>query len=260
MAPSLPERQAISKDTIARSESITEEHASQGATLDSTFVNDQLPRLDPSSCPNHPPSPVEFVTLDTFTATRNIIKQFPEAANNKVGVLNLASDELPGGGWNMVFKLTQVKCWLTSIETCLSDIQEDSLCYSSTLFQTLKSEYYPWPNLGPGSIAGVFSPGVVIFKDDLNHDCKDLEPEERRIVGVITVAAPRGPKLTSDGKNLANESDLNDLREKIRLVYRMAARNGREYIVLVAEKMKTILLGSRIQRMVPQCYIRHPTQ
>uniref|UniRef100_A0A0W0FLT1 Microbial-type PARG catalytic domain-containing protein n=1 Tax=Moniliophthora roreri TaxID=221103 RepID=A0A0W0FLT1_MONRR len=240
MAPSLSERQAISKDTIARSESITEEHVSQGATLDSTFINDRLPRLDPSSCPDHPPSPVEFVTSDTFTATRNIIKRFPEAANNKVGVLNLASDELPGGGWNITFKLAQ----------------EDSLCYSSTLFETLKPEYYPWPNLGPGSVAGVFSPGIVIFKDDLNHNCKDLESEERRIIGVITVAAPRGPKLTSNGKNFANENDLNDLREKIRLVYRMAARNGREYMVLgamgcgtyrcpaqvVAEEMKMILL------------------
>ncbi|KAK7037396.1 hypothetical protein VNI00_011146 [Paramarasmius palmivorus] len=239
MAPGLPQRLQISKDTIARSESITAEHASQGATLESIFIKEQLPALDPSSCPNHPLSPVELVNSDSFTAARNIIKRFPEAAENKVAVLNLASDQLPGGGWDQT----------------LSKTQEEALCYSSTLFKTLKPSYYPWPNTGPGSVAGVFSPGVVIFKDDLDHDCIDLPPEERRVVGVITVAAPRGPKLTPDGKNFANESDLNDLRGKIRLVYRMAARNGRDYIVLgamgcgayacppkvVAEEMKSIL-------------------
>ncbi|EEB99947.1 hypothetical protein MPER_00240 [Moniliophthora perniciosa FA553] len=108
MAPSLPRRHAISKDTIARSEAITAEYASQGATLDSTFIKDQLPPLDPTSCPNHPSSLVEIVNSDSFTAARNIIKRFPEAANSKVGVLNLASDELPGGGWDMTLSKTQV--------------------------------------------------------------------------------------------------------------------------------------------------------
>lgn len=111
-------------------------------------------------------------------------------------------------------------------------IQEEALCYSSTLFVTLKPSYYPWDNLGPKSIAGVFSPGVVVFKDDLDHDCVDLAPDKRRLVSVITVAAPRHPTLTEDQSAFQNASDLKDLQGKIRLVCRMAAHHGQQYLVL----------------------------
>ncbi|KAK7037395.1 hypothetical protein VNI00_011145 [Paramarasmius palmivorus] len=240
MTPSLAERRQIAEDTQAHSDLVTVEHALQGATLKAFFTKDQLPALDPSSCPRYPSSPVDLVTSDTFAATRDLIERYPDAANGKVAVLNLASDELPGGGWNKVFCLTQ----------------EDSLCYSSTLFKTLDPSYYPWPNLGPGSIAGIFSPGVVIFKDELDNKCVNLKFDDRHVVGIISVAAPRCPSLTSDGRGFANESDLNDLRGKIRLIYRMAARNGREYLVLgamgcgayrcppgvIAKEMKSVLL------------------
>ncbi|KAL0581492.1 hypothetical protein V5O48_000535 [Marasmius crinis-equi] len=240
-----PSRYEISKDTIARSEPIAAQHSAQGATLDSTFISAQLPTLNPAGCPNHPPSPVELVGSDSFVAARNILERFPDAANGKLAVLNLASDELPGGGWDKLL--------------CKS--QEDALCYSSTLFATLKPSYYPWPNLGPGSVAGVFSPGVVVFKEDMDHDCVDLPEEERCVVGIISVAAPRRPQLTPDRKGLAKESDLKDLRGKIGLVYRMAARNGREYIVLgamgcgvygcppqqIAEEMRSILLDEEFR-------------
>jgi len=108
MAPDYRARYEISKDTIARSEAVTAQHSAKGATLDSTFIGDQLPPLDPASCPNHPSSPIELVNSDSFTAARNIIKRFPDAADRKVAVLNLASDELPGGGWNITLSKTQV--------------------------------------------------------------------------------------------------------------------------------------------------------
>jgi hypothetical protein len=106
------------------------------------------------------------------------------------------------------------------------------LCYSSTLYVTLKPEWYPWPNLGPGSVSGGFSPGVVVFKDDLDHDCVELPKEERSVVSVITVAAPRYPRLTTDREHFVKESDLEDLRGKIRVVYRMAAHNKQRYLIL----------------------------
>jgi hypothetical protein len=81
----------------------------------------------------------------------------------------------------------------------------------------------------------------VIFRDVLKNDCQELPEDEWRVVSVLTVAAPRRPRLIitqddSDTNELAFEfahpGVLDDLREKIRLVYRMAASNGKEYLVL----------------------------
>jgi len=102
------------------------------------------------------------------------------------------------------------------------------------LYITLKEEYYPWPNLGPGSDAGIYSPAVVIFKDDLDHSCVDLPVDQRETVAVLTVAAPRGPRVL-DGR-FSNSSDVHDLREKIRLVYRMAGHNGKQALILGVDK------------------------
>ncbi len=130
--------------------------------------------------------------------------------------------------------------------------QEEALCYSSTLYTTLKPSYYPWPNLGPGSAAGIFSPGVVIFKDDLGHKCVELPKDQRRIISIITVAGPRLPALTDDGEDFARESDLEDLREKIRLVYRMAAHHKQRYLVL-GEKWFSI--WQILKGLMPSCLI-----
>jgi hypothetical protein len=51
-------------------------------------------------------------------------------------------------------------------------------------------------------------------------------------VGVLTVVAPRGPRLSADKQTIAKSSVIEDFREKIRLVYRMAAHNGHTYLVL----------------------------
>jgi len=210
-----------------------------GASASSTFVASPLPPLDPALCPHHPRSSISVVNADSFAAARAISTREGDRARAKVGVLNLASDEERGGGWAHT----------------LSKTQEEALCYSSTLYMTLDPSYYPWPNLGPGSVAGVFSPGVVVFKDTLDNHCVDLPVEDRFVVSVITVAAPMFPRLTLDDK-FAKDEDLRDLRGKIRLVYRMAASNGQEWLVLgamgcgayacpprvVAEEMKNILL------------------
>ena len=77
----------------------------------------------------------------------------------------------------------------------------------------------------------------MIFKDDLEHGCIELPREEWRLASVITIAAPRGPALKDDkrlGKVFKNQEDLECMREKVRLVYRMAVKYKQEYIVLGA--------------------------
>ena len=133
-------------------------------------------------------------------------------------MLNLASDEEPGGGWRYT----------------LSATQEEALCYSSTLFATLKAEYYPWPNTGEGCVKGVFSGNVVVWKDTLENGCVELAEQDREVLSVITIAAPRNPELTEDKKEFAEQSTLEEFRSKVRLVLRCAGSEGKTGLVLGA--------------------------
>ncbi|KAH8825427.1 hypothetical protein DL96DRAFT_184721 [Flagelloscypha sp. PMI_526] len=238
---SFKDLETIGQDSISRSEAIVAEHTADGASSDGIFLRDQdLPALEETQRPvlDGEPQAVEVVNEDSFKAARVIMNDLPES-RGKVAVLNLASDILPAGPWLSVWTKTQ----------------EEALCYSSTLYKTLKEEYYPWPNVGEGSVAGIFSPGVVIFKDDLDHGCVDLPLEDRRVVSVVTAAAPRHRRLNRELTEFQNSADLENLKAKIRLIYRMAARNGKQYLVLgaigcaaygnppkrVAAEMRTIL-------------------
>jgi uncharacterized protein (TIGR02452 family) len=199
----LATRRKICEDTIARSTAIAE--STPSGSLASSFISSQLPSLNKSH-PTYPnltlKKPIKIYNSDTFALAQTL-----EPNSGKVGVLNLASDEEPGGGWRYTLSVTQ----------------EEALCYSSTLFATLKPEWYPWPNTGPGSCAGIFSPGVVVFRDTLDNDLFELPTNQHYVLAVITVAAPRGPKVTEDKESFAEESELRDLQDKILLTLRIGA-------------------------------------
>jgi hypothetical protein len=110
MAPSLVERQKIAKDTIARSASIAAE--TPGASLESSFISEQLPTLRDLQCPGITDTDLNIVNLDSFSAARNILENHTDA-QGKVAVLNLASDEERAGGWIYSLSTTQV-CASTS--------------------------------------------------------------------------------------------------------------------------------------------------
>ncbi|KAF3044982.1 hypothetical protein E8E11_008716 [Didymella keratinophila] len=223
-------RRQACEDTLRRIPSVAASAAAQGGDpLNSAFIPAQLPPLDKSSplYPGLTRRPIEIHNSDAFALARTLDATTPalSSSNNpkdlrrgKVGVLNLASDREPGGGWRYT----------------LSKTQEEALCYSSTLYATLNPEWYPFPNTGPGSCAGIISPNVVVFKDTIDRDLIDLPVEQRHIAAVITVAAPCYPKLTVDGKDFADRSELEDLREKIMLVLRLAAVHGVTSLVLGA--------------------------
>ncbi|KAI5239699.1 hypothetical protein E4T43_06641 [Aureobasidium subglaciale] len=188
--PDIAERRKISNDTVARSEQITT--STPGASLESSFITAStyasLSPLDPEF-PNLQLRAIEVQDLDSFLSARQLIAN-DTGLKDKIAVLNLASDEEPGGGWR----------------------------YS----------------LRQGSIAGIFSPNVVVFKDTLDNNCVELKQEERVVISVLTVAAPRCPELTADGENFKEESVLQEFREKVRLVLRCAAREGKTGLVLGA--------------------------
>lgn len=209
----LATRRKICDETVSLAASIAKE--TPGGSLRSVFIPSQLPPLDKQ----HPSFPaltlklVEIHNSDAFELARTL-----GPSKGKIGVLNLASNAEPGGGWRYT----------------LSKTQEEALCYSSTLYPTLKPEWYPWPNTGPDSIAGIFSPDVVVFRDTLDNELIKLPAAERHIVSIITVAAPCHPRLTEDSAQFASASDLENLREKILLTLRLAAMNGVTKLVLGA--------------------------
>jgi len=114
MAPSFGERQKIAKDTIARSASVLAE--TPGASPESTFIAEQLPSLHDLPCPGTTDTDLKIVNLDSFSAARNILDNYKEAAG-KVAVLNLASDEVRAGGWTDSLSTTQVCVSYVSIVT-----------------------------------------------------------------------------------------------------------------------------------------------
>ncbi|KAF9074398.1 hypothetical protein BDP27DRAFT_1317011 [Rhodocollybia butyracea] len=215
--------------------SIIAEHASEGASSSATFFNSQLPRLDPrKSLLGVSKAKLKVINGDTFVVAREMMDVEGKESVGKTAVLNLASDEYPGGGWESG-----------------SCAQEECLCYSSTLFHTLSQpsifQNYPWPNTGPGSAAGIFSEGVVVFREPLiraetlsqntnaeSTVCPILPPPSRKVLSVISVAAPRYPVVTQDGSDFRDAAVKEDFKEKVRLVLRMAGIHDKRYLVLGA--------------------------
>ncbi|KAH8827875.1 hypothetical protein DL96DRAFT_1527695 [Flagelloscypha sp. PMI_526] len=237
--PDLAERQRIAQDTLAQIPHILESYPTKAR--ESYFI-DHLLSLDPCPHRERQLAEVSIHNADAYSVARSLLEQ-NDAAKGRIAVLNLASDERPAGGW----------------ETTLATTQEEALCYSSTLFYTLHQHFYPWPNTGLGSAAAVFSPQVIVFKTGLDEGCVPLSYDKHIAVSVISASAPRNPALVTgpNGKETYRDSNvLDDLRAKIRLIYRLAARENKNYLVLgafgagaygnppqlVAENMRDILL------------------
>jgi uncharacterized protein (TIGR02452 family) len=133
-------------------------------------------------------------------------------------LLNMANAEHGGGGW---------------LKGALA--QEENLCYRSSLSFTLKRRYYP---LGP--LAAVYSPRVVVFRESLDkgHGLLDLsQPQALPVVSVVSVAAVRDPAITKGpgGEEVYKfSSDEGAMRNKMRVVLRVAGREGHRRLVLGA--------------------------
>lgn len=92
-----------------------------------------------------------------------------------------------------------------------------------------------------------------MFRDTLDADVVELAEHERFVVVVMTVAAPCSPALSEDGEDFADEAELEDLREKVRLVLRMAAGQGVTRLVLGA-------MGCGAYRCPPRAVAREMKQ
>ena len=157
---------------------------------------------------------ITFRPVDTLGAAQALHENHPKT---RVAILNMASPLQPGGG---VLRGARA--------------QEESLCMRSTLYPSLRSEWYRHK---PDTV--IYTPDVLVFKSPAPHFAL-LDPKDQFYVDVISCAAPRHPELAEadvgDGKTLryADPRDEESMALKIKYIMRTAVKMGVTHLVLGA--------------------------
>ncbi|KAI1420189.1 hypothetical protein F5Y12DRAFT_788458 [Xylaria sp. FL1777] len=201
----------------------------------------EVPILDAADCPAFTLSSdprfrgtrVKVLGEDTLDAAIMMGESLAEPANThagrnqRVAVLNLASDKNPGGGW---------------MSGALA--QEEALCYRSSLALSLHKPYYPW-----SPTTAIYTRDVVVVRSSMNSGHRLLVPQmpvaQLPVVSVISVAAIRRPALRTAPRTPGHDphhrqtkfkypADRQLTKEKMRLTLRIAAREKHELLVLGA--------------------------
>lgn len=200
---------------------LTTPHAPPTAKL---YTPENLACLDPGTCPKLVPATIKVVNADSIDAALELSATCrADNSNGSTGakpvlVLNMANAHHPGGGW---------------LHGALA--QEEVLCYRSSLSVTLNRRLYPIPDYG-----GIYSPTVVIIRESLarGHDLLDLsKSEELSVLSFVSVAAIRGPavaKTLAGTEKYKLTGDRDVMKEKMRVVLRIAAARGHRRLVLGA--------------------------
>ena len=174
------------------------------------------PKLDPKHCPRVHPTAIRVMNSDTIDAAIDLMSTSP--APKPVCILNMANATLPGGGWK---------------HGALA--QEEALFYRTSLSATLRRRYYPLPDEG-----GIYSPRVLIMRESMKngHNLMDMtEPKNWPVISVISVAAICQPDIKVDNggrQQYRSGSDARLMEEKMRVILRIAVKNGHRQIILGA--------------------------
>ena len=153
----------------------------------------------------------------TSNAKTHTIPPFSLLAPSPVLVLNLASERHAGGGWQNG-----------------AMAQEESLCYRSSLYRSLRHRFYPL-----SSLSVIYTPSVVIIRSATTdgHTLYREKALDLPVTSVLSVAALRHPDITSssDGvERFENAGQRVETKRKIRITLRVAARQGHRKLVLGA--------------------------
>ncbi|KAF5597665.1 hypothetical protein FPCIR_3549 [Fusarium pseudocircinatum] len=166
------------------------------------------------------PPRISIREVDTLVAARDLLNiETPtgfktDFVNTRahVAILNMGSPLNPGGGF------------LNGANS-----QEESLCMRTTLYPSLKDEWYRLPEL-----SSIWTPTVLVFRDE---DGNDIDKKDRFYVDCITAAMIRGPEfeLDEDGvASYANKKDRDTAQAKMRAVMRIA----------MVKRCKRLVLGA----------------
>lgn len=150
---------------------------------------------------------------------REALKLHVEFPDKKIAVLNFAASQKPGGG---------VKSG--------AHAQEESICRSSTLYPSLKTQnayegFYEYHHDNgfewKASDRCIYSPDVIICKDDSDAVPQRLDPKDFVKIDVITCAAPHiFPNI-----HISNH-ELKEIHVKrAKNIMRVAAFNGADILI-----------------------------
>ncbi|KAG5654659.1 hypothetical protein H0H81_009907 [Sphagnurus paluster] len=176
----------------------------------------------PTSAPMTTPTEFSILEISTIASARLLASTVTD--NDRIGILNFASATKPGGGF-----LNGARA------------QEESIARSSTLYPTLMTDtaqrFYTLHKHnkkdGYYTHAMIYSPGVVLFRDD---DGGWEEPVE---VDVVTSPAVNAGVVR---KSLMGRLAAKGTEEKIERI--MKERMGRILFLLEQQGAKHIVLGS----------------
>lgn len=149
--------------------------------------------------------------VDTLEAARAI---HDEDSKAQIAVLNMASPLQPGGG---VIRGARA--------------QEESLCMRSTLYPSLRSEWYRHK---PDTV--IYTPDVLVFKSP-TPELNLLDPKDQIYVDVISCAAPRHPEIKQLDDGTLKYEDPKDeeaMALKIKYIMRTAVKMSATHVVLGA--------------------------
>ncbi|KAJ5983442.1 hypothetical protein N7481_005541 [Penicillium waksmanii] len=180
---------------------------------------ESCPRLDRES-PYFPDqtTDVRVVLEDTFDAALalgNMNQYLGSQDRTPVCVLNFANKTHIGGGFYTGSKA-----------------QEEDLCRRSTLIETLHPHLYPMDD-----DECIYSPSVFVFRENASKNHKIMWTDRVNIlpeVSVISMAAEHGPTLNRARDDYANASSRELMKNKMRLILRVAANSYHRRLVLGA--------------------------
>lgn len=113
------------------------------------------------------------ITLTSTLSAAHTLSHASRSKSRNVAIFNMASPLRPGGGV------------LTG-----ATAQEETLCLRTTLYPSLREEWYRLPELG-----GIWTPDVLVFRDE---DGKELAKGERWYVDVVSAGMMRFPDVVED--------------------------------------------------------------
>ncbi|PKS04883.1 hypothetical protein jhhlp_008247 [Lomentospora prolificans] len=158
-----------------------------------------------------------LIVSDTLEAARQIHSKnlaLPPHRRPRIAILNMASPLRPGGG---------VLSGATS--------QEESLCRRTTLYPSLREEFYRLPEFG-----AVYTPDVLVFRVDDDMIAKPSDQRDWFFVDVISAAMHRLPEVEGVGEEqrYAEEHDREAAVKKMRAVMQIVKSKDVGQVVLGA--------------------------